>query len=105
MIDPILDRAAGESGIKNVLSYFPNELTMWVDPSDVSYRIGENGSVGKIYDATNIPSKADLTTFSQESTRVTGFNMISSCKSQIRDLVSSKHGNYAFTPFAAFVTS
>jgi protein Tob/BTG len=105
MIDPILDRAASESGISNVLSYFPNELTMWVDPCDVSYRIGENGSVGRIYDAVHIPSKSDLTPFSQESVKATSFNMISSCKSQLRDLVSSKHGNYAFTPFAAFVTS
>lgn len=108
IMDPILDVAAKESGISNALRYFPNELTMWVDPYDVSYRIGENGSVGQLYGADDVvTSKSDLDTSAStfESPKITSYNVLSSCKDQLRDFVSSKHGNYGFTPFAAFVTS
>lgn len=107
IMDPILDLAAKESGIRNVITYFPNELTMWVDPFDVSYRIGENGSVGQIYDGIEIPSKSDLASYSQltENTKSNSYPVLLSCKTQLRELVSSKHGNYTFSPFAAFVTS
>jgi len=42
--------AAGvsESALRSLL---PPELTLWIDPDEVSYRIGEDGSVGIIYDA------------------------------------------------------
>jgi hypothetical protein len=30
-------------------SAFPQELTVWIDPYEVSYRIGEDGSIGIIY--------------------------------------------------------
>ena len=29
---------------------FPSELTMWIDPLEVSYRIGENGSICILYE-------------------------------------------------------
>jgi hypothetical protein len=31
-------------------SAFPSELTMWIDPKEVSYRIGENGSICVLYE-------------------------------------------------------
>ena len=41
--------AAGvpESQLRSLL---PSELTLWIDPDEVSYRFGEEGSVGIIYD-------------------------------------------------------
>lgn len=49
-----LIKQAGERiglGTSDLLRVFPSELTMWVDPDEVSYRIGEEGSIGVLYDA------------------------------------------------------
>ena len=50
-MEPIILQAAAESGLSrdDLISMLPNELTMWIDPREVSYRIGEDGSVGVIY--------------------------------------------------------
>lgn len=50
-VDPIVEKATKACGlpVEAVKSLFPQELTMWVDPADVSYRIGENGSIGVLY--------------------------------------------------------
>lgn len=45
--DAVLDRAARESGvpISDILENLPAELSVWIDPGEVSYRIGEKGPV------------------------------------------------------------
>nr|CAD7402295.1 unnamed protein product [Timema cristinae] len=50
-VDPVLERAARESGvpIQDVLENLPQELAVWVDPGEVSYRIGEKGSVKVLF--------------------------------------------------------
>ncbi|KAI5697178.1 hypothetical protein M8J76_011914 [Diaphorina citri] len=50
-IDPVLEIAARESGvaIQDVLENLPSELAVWVDPGEVSYRIGEKGDVKILY--------------------------------------------------------
>lgn len=50
-VDPVLDRAARESGvpIQDVLENLPQELAVWVDPGEVSYRIGEKGAVKVLF--------------------------------------------------------
>ena len=51
-MDPIISQAGLSCGIdsKSLKSIFPNELTLWVDPSEVAYRIGENGSICVLFD-------------------------------------------------------
>lgn len=53
-MDPLIARAAAECGFSasNLASLFPNELTLWVDPYEVSYRIGEDGSIGVLFEET-----------------------------------------------------
>lgn len=43
----VLEVAARESGvpIADILENLPAELSVWVDPGEVSYRIGEKGAV------------------------------------------------------------
>jgi protein Tob/BTG len=52
-LDRLLAGAGAEAGLPEPLlqRLLPAELTLWVDPEEVSYRIGEEGSVGVIYEA------------------------------------------------------
>ncbi|XP_071306293.1 protein BTG2 [Agelaius tricolor] len=57
-MDPLLSRAAGQGGlaVPQLLQLLPRELTLWVDPYEVSYRIGEDGSICVLYQASKPPS-------------------------------------------------
>ena len=50
LVDPLLVRAAGMSGVPELAAMLPSDLVVWVDPHDVSYRIGEHGSVCTLSD-------------------------------------------------------
>jgi len=54
-LDPAIAQAAEISGLSSniVLRTFPRELTLWIDPEEVSYRFGENGSISVLYDASH----------------------------------------------------
>uniref|UniRef100_A0A8D8Y980 Protein Tob2 n=1 Tax=Cacopsylla melanoneura TaxID=428564 RepID=A0A8D8Y980_9HEMI len=62
-IDPVLEIAARESGvaIQDVLENLPSELAVWVDPGEVSYRIGEKGDVKILYRESWDKNKAATT--------------------------------------------
>jgi protein Tob/BTG len=51
-MDPIIEKAGVAVGLNSIVlrKMLPQELTMWIDPDEVSYRIGENGSICVIYD-------------------------------------------------------
>lgn len=44
-MDPVVTEAAKVTGLTNIGSFLPKEFTMWIDPMEVSYRIGEEGSI------------------------------------------------------------
>lgn len=50
-VDPVFIHAASECGLslEEVKSYLPEELTVWIDPAEVSYRIGEKGQIKILY--------------------------------------------------------
>lgn len=54
ILDPVIAQAGEAIGVKlsHLRKLFPNELTMWIDPSEVAYRIGENGSICVLYEET-----------------------------------------------------
>ncbi|KAM3878495.1 protein BTG2 [Diretmus argenteus] len=56
-MDPLIGRAAGRIGLtsEQLFALLPRELTLWVDPYEVSYRIGEDGSICVLYEA-EVPS-------------------------------------------------
>lgn len=52
-MDPVIAKAAALCGLSCSLirAYLPDELTLWVDPAEVSYRIGEeDGSICVLYE-------------------------------------------------------
>jgi protein Tob/BTG len=59
VMDPVLVRAGKSVGLSqsDLLMLLPSELTLWVDPNDVSYRIGEDGSIGILYPDSEDDSK------------------------------------------------
>ncbi|KAJ8373599.1 hypothetical protein SKAU_G00041790 [Synaphobranchus kaupii] len=52
-MDPLVGRAGQRIGlsIQQLYGLLPSELTMWVDPFEVSYRIGEDGSICVLYES------------------------------------------------------
>ncbi|XP_033108084.1 protein Tob2-like [Anneissia japonica] len=50
-LDPAVDIASRKSGLKveEILANLPNDLMVWIDPREVSYRIGEKGSTQILY--------------------------------------------------------
>ena len=51
-MDPIIAQAGKICGISSKFLYdnLPTELTIWIDPYDVSYRIGENTNIYILYE-------------------------------------------------------
>ncbi|CAL8304676.1 unnamed protein product [Lota lota] len=50
-VDPVVEQAAKESGLDldDVRSNLPQDLSVWIDPFEVSYQIGEKGAVKVLY--------------------------------------------------------
>lgn len=82
-MDPIIWKAANRIGLSNEQVYhlLPSELTLWVDPYEVSYRIGEDGSICVLYEAHPIVNNHHLSASSPmqmvDSSRI-------SCKDEFR---------------------
>ena len=52
-MDPVIAQAAETCGLASNLIHqtFPSELTMWIDPLEVSYRIGgDSGNICILYE-------------------------------------------------------
>lgn len=65
-MDPILAKAGRACGLQeaSLRELLPNELTLWVDPREVSYRIGENGSICVLYEGSSVASHHHLSSSS-----------------------------------------
>lgn len=62
-MDPLLAKAGALSGLglTELHDLLPKELTIWIDPAEVSYRIGEEGSICVLYECVNSSrSSADI---------------------------------------------
>lgn len=57
LLDPAIAIAIHESGLHqgDIVSNLPEDLTVWVDPGEVSYRAGEKGVVTVIYKEKSLP--------------------------------------------------
>lgn len=70
-MDPLIGKAACTIGLtkERLFSLLPSELTMWVDPYEVSYRIGEDGSICVLYESTP-PSDTNQTDSCKDKLRI-----------------------------------
>ncbi|PSN34593.1 hypothetical protein C0J52_27806 [Blattella germanica] len=94
-IDPVLERAARESGvpIQDVLENLPQELAVWVDPGEVSYRIGEKGAVKVLF--SELADPHDDSSADREVTKT--FNPEAQCFRPI-EAVGSTLGGLSLSP-------
>ncbi|XP_014728361.1 PREDICTED: protein BTG2 [Sturnus vulgaris] len=89
-MDPIISKAAGQVGLSlpQLFQLLPRELTLWVDPYEVSYRIGDDGSICVLYEATTATRPAPSGSY--------GGGMLT-CKNQMMLGRSSPSKNYIMT--------
>lgn len=73
------DMKKAEARAQEIGKYFPQELALWVDPMDVSYRIGDNGSIGVVYSGQSTPITSD----SESDTSMTSSAQSSPCSSPV----------------------
>ncbi|XP_012142303.1 uncharacterized protein LOC100884114 [Megachile rotundata] len=94
-VDPVLERAAKESGvpIQDILENLPAELAVWVDPGEVSYRIGEMNAVKILYSETGDPH--DDSSADREVTKT--FNPEAQCFRPI-EAVGTSLGGLSLSP-------
>lgn len=62
-MDPLISQAGNKCGLTDeaLFRILPNELTLWVDPNEVSYRIGEDGSIGVLCGEGQSDSETETT--------------------------------------------
>ena len=120
-MDPVIGQAGDNCGLSSQFLHqiFPSELTMWIDPREVSYRIGENGSICVLYEyKENDPTpwkpsfqcKDKNTAQQQQSTESKPDNSTTtkpSCKESIRnmDYLLDPRKSVSIEQLAAFVSS
>ena len=63
-MDPIISKVASQIGLSQpqLHQLLPSELTLWVDPYEVSYRIGEDGSICVLYQEAPVATSYGLLT-------------------------------------------
>ncbi|XP_015416552.1 PREDICTED: protein BTG1 [Myotis davidii] len=89
-MDPLIGQAAQRIGLSSqeLFRLLPSELTLWVDPYEVSYRIGEDGSICVLYEA----SPAGGSTQSSSSVQMVDSRI--SCKEELLLGRTSPSKNY-----------
>ena len=96
--DLIMEKSAQLSGmdIEEIRGYLPKDLSIWIDPCEVSYRIGEKGPVKILY--SNRDNAASIESLDKEIQAANkGFNPDAQCFKPI-DSLSSSMNNLNLSP-------
>uniref|UniRef100_F7F9L2 Protein BTG1 n=1 Tax=Monodelphis domestica TaxID=13616 RepID=F7F9L2_MONDO len=87
-MDPLIGQAAQRIGLSSQELFRLLPLTLWVDPYEVSYRIGEDGSICVLYEASPAGGSA------QNSNNVQMVDSRISCKEELLLGRTSPSKNY-----------
>ncbi|KAK1789596.1 hypothetical protein P4O66_015496, partial [Electrophorus voltai] len=84
-MDPLVGQAGQRIGlsIQQLYLLLPSELTLWVDPFEVSYRIGEDGSICVLYESQPAATSAPAGTGSSVSSAPPLVDSHISCKEEL----------------------
>ncbi|XP_076862920.1 protein BTG1 [Brachyhypopomus gauderio] len=87
-MDPLVGRAGQRIGlsIQQLYLLLPSELTLWVDPFEVSYRIGEDGSICVLYESPPVAVSAPAGTGGSASMAPSLVDSHISCKEELLGL-------------------
>lgn len=96
-MDPVIAQAGAAVGLPGqyLHSLFPSELTMWIDPSEVSYRIGENGSICVLYNSVQQQKKESNDVFLNHRLVEPSFT---NCLSSWRHFIQVASPSHIFPP-------
>ncbi|XP_075712935.1 protein BTG1 [Rhinoderma darwinii] len=77
-MDPLVGQAADRIGLcsQEMFKLLPSELTLWIDPYEVSYRIGEDGSICVLYESVPLGGSSQNSSSSLVESRI-------SCKDEL----------------------
>lgn len=117
-MDPVMMQAGQVCGLNQVFlqTVFPAELTLWVDPREVSFRIGENGSVGILYETTKQKEEQHQVDTHSSSQHITAEDIhqansksvgtLKSCKDQFMNVLPSMaRETLHYQQLAGFISS
>lgn len=62
-VDEILLKIAQKFSISDIQSLFPQDMVLWVDPSCVSYRVGDYGYVTVLYEGEKEEANSEALEF------------------------------------------
>ena len=71
-MNPLIAQAGVSSGLteKDLRKLLPGELTIWVDPREVTFRIGDEGSVGILYQESSSSSPTPTISSTKQSKHI-----------------------------------
>lgn len=115
-MDPLISKAGADIGLTEaqLLDFLPAEFTMWVDPCEVSYRIGEEGSIGVLYEDEMVSDSSDspVSTPPSGNEFSSSQELLQSCKGQIMsnnysngNVTSQDSGYLNWDNLASYVSS
>ncbi|XP_054723354.1 protein Tob2-like [Uloborus diversus] len=101
-LDPVFEIAAQESGMAmtDIQENLPEELSIWIDPGEVSYRLGEKGVVKILYsESESSEDRADREIYRTFNPEAQCFKPIDSVASQLGSMSLSSGSSSSSSPF------
>ncbi len=112
-MDPLVGQAGEACGLSSKFLHqiFPSELTLWIDPLEVSYRIGENGSICVLYEhqeGVTDPWRPTLHLNNKNTTSSQNKNVVRTTGIELKSPTTCSQDSYrnmSIEQLAAFVSS